>query len=67
MSKPIKKGDYFLQPYKGRRRDLLVRAKAPLQKGIDTGYWSCYGKAGYIYLPSCTRVSPSLAARILGK
>jgi hypothetical protein len=66
--KPVKAGDHFLKPFTGARRDLLVKAVRP----SGFGEWQWYtvdaarpGRENICLLSSCTRVSPSLAKRIL--
>jgi hypothetical protein len=60
----IQAGDYFLLPYAGPRRKLLVKA---VQFNEVTGHWYVSNEAGMtkqVLLSSCKRVSPSLVARI---
>ena len=64
--KGIEHGDFFLLPFKGRRRDLLVKAIQPSACG--GGRWHVSNEAGFtstVLLTSCRRVSPSVVARIL--
>ena len=64
--KSIEHGDFFLLPFKGRRRDLLVKAIQPSACG--GGRWHVSNEAGFtstVLLTSCRRVSPSVVARIL--
>lgn len=67
--KDIQAGDYFLMPFKGKRRDLLVKAVQP-HSALGSGQWQACdvsGKTHSLLLTSCRRCSPSLARRILGK
>lgn len=63
--KPIEAGDYFLLPYKGLPRDLLV--KATVHRGH--GFWDVVDATGAVHsmvlLSSCHRVSLPKALRIL--
>ncbi len=64
--KSIEHGDFFLLPFKGRRRDLLIKAIQPSACG--GGRWHVSNEAGFtstVLLTSCRRVSPSVVARIL--
>jgi hypothetical protein len=64
--KGIEHGDFFLLPFKGRRRDLLVKAIQPSACG--GGRWHVSNEAGFtstVLLTVCRRVSPSVVARIL--
>lgn len=65
MKKPIKRGDYFLMPYRGKRIDLLVRAT----RRAYGEYWYARHFNGIpptmSLLSSCHRCPPSLAKRII--
>ena len=69
-NKPIKRGDYFLLPYAGSRRDNLIRVIRPWPKGsrydvlcITLGAESFAALDG----TAAKRVPPSVAKRILGE
>jgi hypothetical protein len=68
MKRKIKAGDYFLMPFAGKRIDLLVTAVRELP-GFGPGQWEVRhensGRLSTIFLPSCHRCLPSVAARIL--
>ncbi len=67
MKKPIKRGDYFLMPFTGKARELLVRAVAP-RTGLGAGQWQVAylnGSNSICLLTSCHRCPPSRVARIL--
>lgn len=58
-------GDFFLLPYSGKRRDLLVKAIQP--HPVGGGQWVVSyedGRSNVVLLSSCRRVSPSEADRI---
>lgn len=64
----IKPGDYFLLPYAGKPRDVLVKAIQKWDSG-GPGYWEVEGANGHrsqCYLPSCQRCDLARAKRILG-
>ena len=63
----IKRGDYFLLPFRGERIDLLVRAVREIFPG--TGQWETKsirtGTSSVTFLSSCHRCPDSLAKRII--
>lgn len=64
-TRPIKRGDYFLLPFAGKRRDLLVRAERPHRL---TGHWTvstARGRTTLVLLSSCRRCPPSEVRRIM--
>lgn len=68
MKRKIKRGDYFLMPFRGKRIELLVCA----QEERQPGYWDVWDEGrgkinSMVFLGSCARISPSEARRILGK
>lgn len=63
MKRPIKKGDSFLLPFRGTRKELLVMATGK----TSCGQHECrniHGHRSYINLESCHRVGPVEAKRI---
>lgn len=60
-----KLGDYFLLPYSGKRRDLIIKVVRPLYYG----QWFCVSLKGQyeflVLVSSCERCPPYLAKRIL--
>ena len=70
MPREIKAGDCFLLPFKGARRDLLIRAVKV--SPFSWQQWECEYVAtgqpcsGYTLLTSCSRVGPAEVRRIIG-
>lgn len=64
------KGDFFLAPFAGKRRDLLMRLIRPLP-GFGHNQWEYFNYGTrtkqVALISSCHRCSPSLAKRILKK
>lgn len=60
--------DYYLLPFAGKQRDLLVQVVGPAVLGHHTVRYA--GREGMgetrVLLSSCHRCAPSRAARILG-
>lgn len=65
---PYRKGDFFLEPFRGKRSELLVRLVKPWRVP-GYGFWRVYryGTKSFseVFVPSLHRCSPSLAKRIL--
>lgn len=63
---PIKKGDWFIAPFKGRRIDLLEQAVKPWpwEPHWTVRNWKGEETSG-ILLSSCRRIGPLLAKRII--
>lgn len=62
--KPIKKGDYFLLPFVGKRRQLLVQVIRPRLYQHECRFVD--GGRAMFCLEACQRVGPAEANRILG-
>jgi hypothetical protein len=63
--KEIKKGDHFLLPYKGTRKELLFKVIGPMFCGHHHVYYYGSDHTGEVLVSSCRRVSPSVVKRIL--
>ncbi len=63
--KQIKRGDYFLLPYKGSRLSNLVRAVRMMTSGNWIASYAINGHEGYITLSACSRCPRSVVLRIL--
>lgn len=62
-----KAGDFYLLPFAGPKRDLLVRVIGPGFAGHhQCSYAATPNRHTDVMLSSCHRVSPARAARILG-
>lgn len=68
-TKPIKKGDYFLLPYRGARIDLLIQVCSVRGIVTESTTYKCRsmvsGHESYHNLDGCRRIGPKLAKAIL--
>lgn len=67
MTKEIKKGDWFIAPYRGRRVDLLEQAVRPWpwKPHWLTRDWKGTMNASQSLLSSCRRIGPRAVAKIV--
>lgn len=68
--KPIKRGDYFLMPYNGPRRENLSRVVRCFGSQCEVTYPGVPGLGSSLATlagSAARRCSPSLARRILGR
>jgi len=64
--KDIKVGDHFLLPYTGSQKARLIRVVGVSPNSLWIVETVATGNKTYCYVPSCHRVSPAKAKKIMG-